>query len=170
MNPKIISKPELLVVGMNFYGDPFQQASAWEEENQIGLLWKRFMALLQQNPSAIKHIAVPDVALEIHLYSKETQAKGLFDVFVGIMVEKLEDVPLECTVKLLPATQYAVFTLKGRQITGDWGKEIYGEWLPSSGYSTPYNFMIQYYDSRFKGLDKLEDSLLDVYIPVKRDQ
>jgi predicted transcriptional regulator YdeE len=39
-------------------------------------------------------------------------------------VEKLEDVPIELLVKILPPAKYAVFTLEGKQITSDWSKMI----------------------------------------------
>jgi predicted transcriptional regulator YdeE len=172
MNPKIITEKEWLVVGMSFYGDPFNKASGWSEDNEIGILWKRFMAFIQKNSAAIsgaiKHAVDPGAALEIHVYTEETVEKGIFEVFVGARVEKLEDVPVECVVKALPATQYAVFTIKGEQITSDWGKMIYHDWLPSSGYCESHKYHIQYYDQRFKGLDKIEESTLDVYVPVKR--
>ena len=168
MNPRIVTEKEWLVVGMGFYGDPLEQASGWSEENEIGKLWKRFMAFIHKNDDAIKHAVSPDTALEIHVETEETAEKGIFEVFVGVRVEKLEDVPIECVVKVLPATQYAVFTLKGKRITSDWSKTIYHDWLPSSGYCVSHRYGIQYYDQRFKGLDKIEESTLDVYVPVKR--
>ncbi len=167
MDTKILTEQEFLVVGMSFYGDPFTQASGWDEDNEIGLLWKRFMAFYYENNEAIKHKVAPDVCLEIHIETKETTEKGNVEVFVGVIVDKLEATPVECVVKVLPVTQYAVFTLQGQQITSDWSKMVYG-WLPSAGYCISYKYTIQYYDSRFKGLDKIEESSLDIYLPVKR--
>jgi len=43
----------------------------------------------------------------------------LFEVFVGVLVEKIENIPLKCVAKQLQATNYAIFTLKGDEITGD---------------------------------------------------
>jgi len=169
MNPKIITAPEWMVVGMSFYGDPFNKASGWDEDNEIGLLWKRFMAFLQKNNAVIKHQTAPDAFLEIHLETGETAAKGVFEIFVGARVEKLEDVPLECTVKVLPATEYVVFTLQGQQITADWSK-IMEDWLSLSGYTRAYKYGLQYYDQRFKGVDNIKESTLDVYVPIKRGE
>jgi predicted transcriptional regulator YdeE len=167
MDVKILTSQEFLVVGMSFYGDPVSQVSGWSEDNEIGILWKRFLAFNSKNDAAIKHRVDPDALLEIHIYTKETTEKGVFEVFVGAMVDNLEDVPVECVVKILPATQYAVFTLKGKQITSDWGRMIYHDWMPSSGYCQSHEYVIQYYDQRFKGLDKIEESMLDAYVPVK---
>lgn len=168
MDAKIITAKEWLVVGMSFYGDPFNKASGWDEGNEIGILWNRFMAFYQKNSEAIKRRTNPDALLEIHLETEETPEKGFYEVFVGAAVAKLEDVPVECVVKVLPATSYAVFTLQGKQITEtDYGKVI-SEWLASAGYSRSHPYFIEYYDQRFKGLDRIEESILDIYMPVKK--
>ena len=165
MHPKIVTEQEWLVVGMSFYGDPFSQASGWSEDNEIGLLWKRFVAFFEARGGAIKHAVEPNAMLEIHIETEESEEKGHFEVFVGARVAKLEDVPLGCSVKVLPATQYAVFTLRGEQIVSDWTKMML-EWMATSGYQQAHKYGIQYYDQRFKGLDNVQDSVLDVYVPV----
>jgi predicted transcriptional regulator YdeE len=164
MNPKIVTEKECLVVGMSFYGDPFSQASGWSEDNEIGLLWKRFMA---SDFAAIKHRTAPDTFLEIHIETRETAAKGIYEVFVGTRVHKLEDVPIEYVVKVLPAAQYAVFTLVGQQIVSDWSNAL-RDWMASSGYVRLHQYFIQSYDSRFKGMDRIDESVLDAYIPIMR--
>lgn len=167
MKFRIVKENELIIVGMGFYGDPFSTSSGWTEENEIGLLCKRFINFNENNPEAIKHIRHDDVMLEVHLETDETAEKGVFEVFMGVVVDKIEDVPLQCVIKRLPPIEYAVFTMKGREITSDWGRDIYIEWLPSSGYEIAYGYNIQYYDARFKGLDNIEESELDIYVPVK---
>ena len=42
MEPKIIEKEEIILVGMVSCGDPFKGAGGWSEENEIGKLWERF--------------------------------------------------------------------------------------------------------------------------------
>jgi AraC family transcriptional regulator len=165
MNPKIVQEPAWFVVGMGFYGDPFSQASGWSEDNEIGLLWQRFFAFFEAHDDAIKHLADPEAMLEIHVETSESEEKGLFEVFVGTRVSKLEDVPLECTVKVLPSTQYAVFTLEGEEIVSDWGRTM-RDWMATSGHQQAHRYGIQYYDRRFKGLDRVKESQLDVYVPV----
>jgi len=167
VEPKIISEESLLLVGLSFYGDPFNRASGWSEENEIGLLWKRLMGLIMSKPGIIKHQKKSDVFLEVHIQTDETEEKGIFEIFVGTAVEKIEDVPIELVVKQLPASRYAVFTLKGNEITSDYEKIILHEWLPSSGYEAHEKFGFQYYDSRFRGMDNIEESEIDVYVPVR---
>ena len=167
MQPEIVGVKKITLVGMSFYGDPFDAHSGWDEENQIGHLWKRFMRFLSQHGEAIQKSALSHAAYEVHIYNEETREKGLFEVFVGLEVEDISIVPVELLVKVLPATQYAVFTFTGEQITADWEK-ILEQWLVSSGYQSPTMYNFQYYDERFKGLDHLAESTLDVYVPIMK--
>jgi predicted transcriptional regulator YdeE len=168
MEPTMVERGQIILVGFSFFGDPFAASGGWTEENEIGRLWSRFGAYLAQHGERIKHRTDPEASYEVHITHAETAAKGHFEVFVGVEVAQLEDVPVALSVKILPPTQYAVFTLKGRQIVSDWPRMIYHEWLPASGYQEVYPYMFEFYDQRFKGLDDLEGSAIDVYIPVKR--
>jgi len=168
MQAKIISGKKMLLIGMNFYGDPFSNHSFWSEENEIGNLWKRFNSFLGKNPELNKYRIKKDVFLEIFLTSDESMSAGLFDVFVGVLVETLEYIPINCVAKQLPATEFAVFTLKGNQINSDWQNKIYKQWLPESGYELSSSYNIQYYDQRFKGINSIRESELDILVPVRK--
>lgn len=167
MKPTIVQKDEIILVGMSFYGDPFETSAGWTEENQIGRLWQRLMAYLAENAEAIKHRVPIEASYEVHVYGPETMSKGLFEVFVGLQVERLESVPVDLGVKILPPTEYAIFTLQGEQIASDWHLEI-DQWIAAAGYQVAYPYNFQYYDERFRGLDLIEDSQLDVFMPVKK--
>ncbi len=165
MQPTIVKKDEIILVGVSFYGDPFETSAGWTEENQIGRLWQRLMAYLGAHPDKIQHRVPIHASYEVHIYGPETMTKGLFEVFVGIAVEWLESVPVDLLVKILPAAEYAVFTLQGVQISSDWHLEV-DAWITAAGYQRTHPFSFQYYDERFKGLDQITESLLDVYVPV----
>ena len=167
MDAKIVTADEWLVVGMSFYGDPFSHAAGWSEDNEIGRLWQRFMSFVNQHHEAIQQPVNPGAMLEIHIYTEETMEKGFFEVFAGVQVAQLADVPLACVVKVLPPATYAVFTLRGQQITSDWSKTL-NDWLTASGYGRSHPYLIQSYDERFKGMDKIEESEIEAYIPVKK--
>ena len=167
IEPRIIEKDQMTVLGFSFFGDPFELSRGWTEENEIGRLWSRFMTYLREHGSSIQHIKGDQVSYEIHIYHDETASMGVFEVFVGVEVEKLENVPVEILVKVLPATKYAVFTVEGQDIISDWSLWFSAEWLPSSGYQLAHPYHFQYYDQRFKGLDKVDESAIDVYIPIK---
>jgi AraC family transcriptional regulator len=166
MEPKVIDKKEMHLVGCVFYGDPFHTAEEWSFENEIGKTWSRFEKQFKKNQSLLKkYIVNPGIAYEVHIAPEEERGSKNLYIFVGIEVENLNVMPLEMFAKTLPATKYAVFTLKGENIFSG-GQYIYREWLPNSGYQEAYRFLIQAYDEkRFKGLDD-ENSEIDFYIPI----
>jgi predicted transcriptional regulator YdeE len=166
MEPVITQKPEILLMGMSFYGDPFSQRGGWEAENEIGCLWTRLMKYMSENGEKIQHLTQPGVAYEVHIYNEETITQGVFEVFAGVPVEKLEDVPVELLIRILPPSEYAIFTFKGEEITSDWHMQI-DQWIAAAGYQRAHPFSFQYLDERFKGVDNLAESILDVYMPVK---
>ena len=169
MEPKIITHELLNLVGFSFYGDPFRLSPGWTEENEIGRLWVRFMAYAEQQGAQLHSFVVnPGIAYEVHIYNEDTMTTGLYEVFVGAQLAKNAQPPIDTVIKVLPATQYAIFTLFGEEIVGDWPLAIYQEWLPHSEYESAHNFHIQYHDGSFKGFDQLAQSRLDVYVPIKR--
>ena len=165
MEPTLVEKGQMILLGVNFFGDPFRMAG-WTEDNEIHRLWKRLETFLSRNSERVT-MKNPGVGYEVWSSDEETAAKGLFDIFAGFEIENLDDVPAELLVKVLPPTPYAVFTLHGEEITSDWPRLIYQEWLPPSGYEPAYQYNFQYYDERFKGVDKIAESVIDVYVPVK---
>ncbi len=48
VEPRLVDKDQIILVGFSFFGDPFKFSGGWSEENEIGRLWKRFMAYLQE--------------------------------------------------------------------------------------------------------------------------
>ncbi|MFZ6031207.1 MAG: GyrI-like domain-containing protein [Chloroflexota bacterium] len=166
MKPILLQKPEILLVGMSFYGDPFDTNDPWSEENHIGRTCRRFQQYLETHGQEIRHRRVVDVMYEVHVYDDATTTQGLFEVFVGLPVERLEALPVALSAKVLPATQYAVFTLEGEAILSDWYMHI-DQWLETAGYERCHPYSVQYYDTRFKGMDQIAESVLDVYMPVR---
>jgi predicted transcriptional regulator YdeE len=167
MEPKIVERDQIILVGFSFFGDPFAESGGWTEENEIGRLWNRFGAYLAHHRDRIKHVKNDAMAYEVHVETEETASKGHREVFVGVEVERLEDVPAEMLVKILPAAIYAVFTFQGKQIASDWSM-MTQEWMLGAGYESAHNYGFQLYDERFKGVDNLAESILDVYMPVKK--
>ena len=168
MEPVICDRPGMILVGLGFFGDPFGVSSAWSEENEIGRLWARFMAYLDRNRHRIRHVTADAVMFEVHVQHPETAQTGEVEVFVGLEVDRLEDLPPELLAKLLPPSTYAVFTLQGEQIVSDWPLLVYGEWLPALGYRSAYPYSFQRYDERSPGAwSELEESTLEIYVPVQ---
>ncbi len=167
MKAEIIEKPTMLLVGFDFFGDPFRSYSGWSEENEIGRLWKRWMAYLENAQPDLHHVSDPGVMYELCVYHAEMPQTGEFEVFVGIEVTQLEALPPEVVVKILPASRYAVFTLAGQEITADWPWIMDAEWLPALSVRRRATYTFQRYDARFKGTDAIDASELDVYVPLE---
>jgi AraC family transcriptional regulator len=165
MTPKIVEKGSITLVGMDFCGDPYTKAGGWSQENEIGKLWQRFMRFYDKNKDRIQN-RVSESGYEVWVETEDMKARKDKYIFVGVEVERVGELPLELVAKVLPATTYAVFTVKGEEITSDWGTRIYKGWLPQSGYEEAHPYLIEFYDSeRFKGMDNPE-SELDLYLPV----
>ena len=167
MEPQLIDKDQIILVGFSFFGDPFKLSGGWTEENEIGRLWKRFMAYLEEDGQQMQHVHAGGGFYELHIDQPEMERSGEYEVFVGLEVDRLEAVPVRLSIKILPSTKYAVFTLAGQQIVADWSKEM-GDWLARSGYQRAYAYGFQYYDERFKSMQQLDESVLDVYVPIRR--
>ncbi len=168
MTPRIITLDRVVLLGFNFYGDPFTQSSGWTEENEIGRLWQRFMEYWEKEGKHLPYLN-DRYWYEVHTHTPETVAKGFFDVFVGVEVSEISGVPQGPLYRALPDGEYAIFTLKGSVITSDWGYPLENQWLPQAKLKQSHPISIQRYDERFKGMDRIEESELDILIPVIRE-
>ncbi len=168
MEPVIVEMDTLTLVGFSFFGDPFKLSGGWTEENEIGRLWSRFTGYWGQHRSQVAHVKNEQVTFELHIYHAETPQTGEFEVFAGVQVASPEEVPVQLSTKIVPAGTYAVFTIVGEQILSDWPQLIYGEWMSRLKYEVDHSFSFLRYDERFKGMQQLDESAVDVYIPVRR--
>ena len=167
MEPKIINRDQFLIIGMVFYGNPFHAAVVSPDQNEVGKLWGRFNTYYDNNPQRFKDAVNPKVAWELHITTNEYEETKEYYVMVGVEVSEIADLPLPIFVKVLPAGQYAVFTLKGEEMTKNWGDAIYKEWLPASDYEEAFQCTIERYDEdRFKGWGE-PDSEVEIWVPVK---
>jgi len=166
MKPSITNSRRIILVGMDFYGDPYQQADGWSAQNAIGQLWERFNNFYKDKKESIRHLA-SEAGYEVWIdFEGEEDPKNKY-IFVGVEVEKLFSPPLELVARILPETRYAVFTLEGNEIKSDWPSKILSPWLTDAGLEQSYHYIIEYYDpQRFKGIDS-GDSQLDIYVPIR---
>jgi AraC family transcriptional regulator len=165
MKPSITDKKKITLVGMDFFGNPTEKAEGWTEQNAIGQLWKRFNRFYENRKDSFKHL-VSEAGHELWIdVEGEKDAKDKY-IFVGLAVERIEDLPLELVAKPLPETRYAVFTLKMSDIKSGGIGGLWNTWLPETGLKTSHDFMIEYYDClRFKGMDN-PDSEVDFMVPI----
>ena len=164
MKTELVHLRSILLGGVSFYGDPFSRKGGWDADNEIGRTCDRFLAYIAANPKR-PYSCHKDILYEVHVYGEETASKGYFEVFVGEEVTDVE-LPIALSAKRLPESDYLKVTLSGQEITGDWWQTLDTDILPEfhAIRSAPYS--IQAYDSRFKGMDQLDGSVIDAYIPV----
>ena len=168
MNPKIVDLDRIILAGVSFYGDPFETSNVWTAENQIGRLWQRLMTYLEKRQPELGSLNNNNVGFEVHIRGEETEETGFYEVFVGMEIQEAGQTPIDLLVKVLPKSTYAVFTMRGGQITSDWEDEI-GRWLKQNEYRVAFPYMFQYYDARFKGMERIEESEIDFYIPIEKE-
>ena len=155
----------MLLGGMNYFGDPLSVKGGWDSENEIGNTWRRYMAWLAENPARPYALGKGEM-YEVHIYGPETERKGYFEVFVGEEVSP-HPLPVELSAKWIPGGEYLKITLSGEEISGDWWKDLDSVILPAHGLTRRGTYLIEAYDSRFKGMDRMSESELDIYLPVQ---
>ena len=166
MEPRIVEKDRIILIGFSFFGDPFAESGGWTEENEIGRLWNRLIAYLTAQGDRIRQIEDESVAYEVHIEVEETASKGYREVFVGLEVGGRHDVPVAVLLKIRPPATYAVVPPRGEEITSDWSRMI-TDWMDEADYRSAHPYTFQRYDRRFQGLDHLGASELDVYFPIE---
>jgi predicted transcriptional regulator YdeE len=166
LSPAFVTKEQIILAGVGFFGDPFQMSGDWTSENEIGRLWKRLLTFQAEHAEKMPTPIQPGVYYEVHIEHDVTMETGEYEIFVGLEIPQARSVPVELLVKILPPVKYAVFTLRGQEITSDWPRRISQEWFPTSGYRRAYQYGFQWYDQRFKGLENIEQSEIDVYVPI----
>lgn len=166
MKIELVELDCLLLGGMSFYGDPLSTKGGWEEENEIGKTWKRFSNYITKNPER-QYSSQGTYLYEIHVYSQETPTKGYFEVFVGEEVNT-HKLPIVLSSKFIDSSDYLKITLTGKEIVSDWWLKLETEIIPNRNLRRKYDYIIQAYDERFKGMNNIEDSEIDAFIPVER--
>lgn len=163
----ILEKPQIILAGFSFFGDPFTLSAEWTEENEIGRLWQRLMTFMTKSGRKQRCFINPGIAYELWVEHDDTATKGHVEIFVGMEIETPKEVPVELLLKVLPPATYAVFRLQGQEIVSDWHRSVQ-KWMAENGYESAFPYGFQLYDQRFKGMDKIDESVLDAYVPVRR--
>lgn len=98
--------------------------------------------------------------LECHIYSKETKENGKFEVLIGEETD-MKNPDTHLVFRYFPKGYYYVLTLEGEEINSDWYHKL------SMMEEISDDYLIQCYDERFKGLEYIEQSILEVWVPAK---
>jgi AraC family transcriptional regulator len=153
MEPRIVELPQFYVVGVGVFGD-----------GKSGLFPKAWDIYMRKQKDM--QLKKPNVGYGVEYYTEEFEKEHKWFYMACGEVESLNNIPSSMVGKVIPAHKYAVFTSKGS--TSELHKifqYVYHEWLPKSKYKIADWFDFEYYDERFKGMDRL-DSEIDIYIPI----
>ncbi len=154
---------KLKLVGCSFFGDPFHSESGWDEKNEIGLLWKRFMRLYSKHSEYFGKAQVDkNLMYEVHVKS-DNKKTSEFSVFVGVKVESFDDIPVGMLAMVVPPSTFARFTFKVTEL--DHENEIPAE-ISEAKLKQNSDYLIQVYDSsKFRGFED-KDSEIGFLVPV----
>jgi predicted transcriptional regulator YdeE len=169
MDVEVIKRKPMKLAGMSYHGP--MKGEGWSKDNPIGQLWTRFIDFWNAKVSLLEGKMInKDTHYEVHVWNKEVfDETGIFHTFVGVEVDDIDGLPVELEGKCLPAKRYAKVTVRGEEIK-TWESE-WAEVLPEDKYKVAkydgMEYLIQCYDERFKGLDKMGESEMDILVPIE---
>ncbi len=150
MEPKIIEKPEMKLVGVVYYGD--------NKSDEIPEFWNNHFSEVSSIGSRIDKNGCFGFCFHNTDYIK----KGLFHYMPAVEVENFDDIPITAVAKTVPAHKYAVFThTKDAEKLGETYEYIYGTWFPHKKYKKNESFDFEYYTEDEKG-----KSIIELHIPI----
>lgn len=151
MEPKFVNLPAFSVVGMKI--------RAKAQDSRIPKLWGEFVPRMGEIP----HLAESQVSYG--LSDNMDESSGEFDYVAACKVNRVDAVPEGMVRVDLPDQICAVFTTTLSKI-GESFQEIYGTWLPRSGYQRAEGPDFEVYDEKWDSDDPKSEFYL--YIPVKK--
>lgn len=152
MEPKFVTRSAFTLVGMTMRVKP--------QGKVPGQLWDEFGPRM----SEIQHTILTGVAYGVS--DNMEMATGQFDYSAGLEVDSTADMPAGMVALDVPAQTYAVFSCTIPTIRETY-QDIYGIWLPTSGYVRAPGPELELYSEAFNSRDPA--SVFDVYIPVLKD-
>lgn len=150
MEPKFVTKPAFMLVGMKYFGK--------NQHQEIKAMWGKFSPHI--DALAEKPIKAT------YGWCGEMQEDGSFEYIAAVETSRIENLPDWAVVQMVPENTYAVFPHQGSlESLRDTYNYIYQTWLPQSGY-TSLSYDMEVYTDEFK--DFSPELVFYIYIPVKK--
>lgn len=154
MEPKIMRRDTFIIVGLEYYGE--------NKHNEIGEMWNKFNKMTTSIPNKV----FPMEAAFGVCYMLPDDKEGSFHYIASVAVTSLEKIPSGMVSKVIPASNYAVFTHYGKLDTlGETYRKIYQEWIPETGLKIRADLDFEYYDKRF--VQNSDSSEFDIYVALQ---
>lgn len=155
LTPRFESAPKMFCIGITYYGN--------NDQGQIPKLWDTYGKMFRQ----IKNCVEPWRCAGVETYEPDFDSTGKWFYTAAAIVTSLDEIPVGLVGKIIPASDYAVFTIQGKlDKLGDTIKSIYKEWLPQSGKTIAAPYDLEMYDARFKG-PQSDESVMEMWLPIK---
>lgn len=152
------------LIGMYYMGDPFHEASAWDQQNEIGVLWNRWSHYLAAKHFDFNHMLLPG-CVEAMFQLPETLQNGHLEVIVGVLRSPMLTIPEGCIAKMLPAMEYAEYEMLGHEIQADWFQDAKSQ-LAEMGYTVSEAYSLQHYPAPPQDPEHPECNTVHLLIPV----
>ncbi len=154
MEPKIVTRPPMIVVGISYVGK--------NENNEIPQMWGRWM----ERSDEVKN-KTGFCSYGVCYGEPEGVDEGEFEYVACVEVSEASDIPEGMVMRRVPEYKYAVFTHHGKlDNLNDTYKYIYETWLPQADVELhPDKFDMELYDKRF--IPDSEKSEFDILVAVK---
>lgn len=171
MKVTIEKQAEMKVVGYEFVPDEnidTKTAGAYWQGKDFSAVSKEDFAKVAEGSDA-----------EVGLWYRAAEDTGKLSYFFGPVVKDFDFVPKGMKTLTIPAAEYAVFTSKPADLTGDvngfadvvrdcW-KYVYTEWLDQNGeYVYNHTGMAFEYYAEKNGTRSSKDAVMNIFVPVKR--
>ncbi len=153
--PDLVTLDEILLVGIPFYYDLSQK-------NDLSEPWGHLVKSL----SLIPNRKTPERYYQMQYWFPD-QDPNFFYFFISVEVNKIDELPVQFTSKIIPEQSYLRFKHRGLANTVGFTYEyIYNTFLPQTEYKLPHLYNFEFYGDEYKGPYN-EDSISEVYIPIE---
>ena len=154
MQHRIDKKEKMILVGVNSHvtGHDFDFMQAWADFMQKSELIKN-----KKNYAPIG----------LGVYPESFPEPWQFMYMPSFVVTEISEMPLEFSYKIIPESDYIVFTHAGpAEKINETYDEIYSKKLAELGCKSDSNYDFEYYDQRFDKQNP-EKSEMEIWVPIK---
>ena len=152
MHPKFITCSEKKIVGM-------KSSMRHNQYEFIVSLWQGFMPRKKEIRTTRTNALIA-----VQVYSDFNDTEKPFDIWAGVEVSNLDNVPAGMIPFLIEEGDYAVFVHTGMDAAKTY-QRIMSEWLPNSGYEIDDRPHFQIMGDRYKNGSAASEE--DFYIPIR---
>jgi AraC family transcriptional regulator len=152
MEPRILTRPALVVVGMTILTKPMSP--------EIPQLWPRFMGRI----SELEPLLEPYVSYGV-METPPGVEGGLSYMAAVSVADAAAHVPEGMTLATIPGGQYAVFEFPLSGIAAAFD-HVFNTWLPASGFVQARSPLFERYGEDFNPADP--SSRMEVHMPIRQ--